>query len=229
MKILRVDEKGKLWLSHKAAIADPWQEARAKFAEGTRHKGKVVRLQPFGAFIELEPGIDGLCHTSDLTYKSIEHPEEVVKVGDEIDVVIAGVDDGTRKIKLHPAPPPGEEDEPRQKVAPHKVVRVAVQSAESAGLVVRVLGSTGRASRGFIPAGHTGTERGTDLRKQFPAGTKLEAKVIEIDPRRGEAKLSLRALKEDGEKAAYNEYRQKVAKASKFGTLGDLLMAAKKA
>ena len=111
---------------------------------------------------------------------------------------------------------------------PHKPVKVAVVAAESAGLVVRVVGLTGRQSRGFVPAGQTGTERGTDLRKHFPPGIRLEAKVIEIDPRRGEAKLSLRAFKEDTEKAAYNEYRASVAKASKFGTLGDLLANASK-
>lgn len=223
VKVLKVDDKGKLWLSHKAAIPDPWAEVKAKYAVGSRHKGKVARLQPFGAFVELEPGVDGLVHTSDLSFKPIEHPSELVNVGDEIDIVVASLDDGGRKIKLHPAPPAEEENEPKQRVAPHKSVRVAVVSAETAGLVVRILGMTGRQARGFIPAGHTGTARGTDLRKHFPVGTKLDVKVLEIDPRRGEPKLSIRALKEDTEKAAYNEYRASVAKASKFGTLGDLL------
>ena len=81
---------------------------------------------------------------------------------------------------------------------------------------------TGRSARGFIPAGQTGTERGTDLRKSFPVGTQLEAKIVDIDPRRGEAKLSIRALKDDRERAAFSEYRQQVAKASKFGTFADL-------
>jgi small subunit ribosomal protein S1 len=228
VKILRVDEKGKLWLSHKAATVDPWQEAMKTYAQGTRHKGKVLRLLPFGAFIELAPGVEGLLHTSDLSYKRIEHPKDVLKENEEIDVVVADVERGSHKIALHPAPPPGEENEPRQKVVPHKAVKIAVVAAESAGLVVRVIGLTGRQSRGFIPAGHTGTERGTDLRKHFPPGMRLDAKVIEIDPRRGEAKLSLRAFKEDTEKAAYNEYRASVAKASKFGTLGDLLANAAK-
>jgi small subunit ribosomal protein S1 len=223
VKILRVDDKGKLWLSHKAAITDPWQEAMKTFAQGTRHKGKVLRLLPFGAFIELAPGIEGLLHTADLSFKRIEHPSEVLKENEEIDVVVADIDRGSHKIALHLGPPAGEEDEPRQRIVPHKGVKIAVVAAESAGLVVRVLGVTGRHARGFIPAGHTGTERGTDLRKHFPPGTRLEAKVLEIDPRRGEAKLSLRALKEDTEKAAYQEYRASVAKASKFGTLGDLL------
>lgn len=226
VKVLRVDDKDKLWLSHKAATADPWQEAMKTYSAGTRHKGKVMRLLPFGAFIELAPGVEGLLHTADLSFKRIEHPKDVLTEGQEIDVVVADLERGSKKIALHPAPPEGEENEPRQKVVPHKSIKVAVVSAESAGLVVRVIGLTGRHSRGFIPAGHTGTERGTDLRKHFPAGTRLDAKVIEIDPRRGEAKLSLRALKEDSEKAAYNEYRASVAKASKFGTLGDLLAKA---
>jgi ribosomal protein S1 len=228
VKVLRVDDKGKLWLSHKAAIADPWQEAMKTYAQGTRHVGKVLRLLPFGAFIELAPGIEGLLHTADLSYRRIEHPSELLKEGDDIDVVVADIDRGSHKIALHPGPPPGEENEPKQRIIPHKGVKIAVVAAESAGLVVRVIGVTGRHGRGFIPAGHTGTERGTDLRKHFPPGTRLEAKVLEIDPRRGEAKLSLRALKEDTEKAAYNEYRASVAKASKFGTLGDLLANAKK-
>jgi small subunit ribosomal protein S1 len=228
VKILRVDDKDKLWLSHKAATVDPWQEAMKTYGAGTRHKGKVMRLLPFGAFIELAPGIEGLLHTQDLSYKRIEHPKDVLKEGEEIDVVVADLERGTKKIALHPAPPEGEENEPKQRIVPHKGVKVAVVAAESAGLVVRVIGLTGRHSRGFIPAGHTGTERGTDLRKHFPPGMRLEAKVIEIDPRRGEAKLSLRALREDSEKAAYHEYRASVAKASKFGTLGDLLANATK-
>jgi len=223
VKILRVDDKGKLWLSHKAAVTDPWQEAMKTFSQGTRHKGKVLRLLPFGAFIELAPGIEGLLHMADLSLKRIDHPKDVLKEDQELDVVVADIDRGSHKIALHPAPPPGEENEPRQRIVPHKGVQVAVVAAESAGLVVRVIGVTGRHARGFIPAGHTGTERGTDLRKHFPPGTRLEAKVLEIDPRRGEAKLSLRALKEDSEKAAYQEYRASIAKASKFGTLGDLL------
>ncbi|WP_437315329.1 S1 RNA-binding domain-containing protein [Sorangium sp. So ce385] len=102
-------------------------------------------------------------------------------------------------------------------------MKVAVTQVTEGGLVVRVLGTTGRAARGFIPAGHTGTQRGTDLRKEFPIGTQFDAKVIEVDPRRGEAKLSIRALKEDAEKQAYQQYRAGVAREAKFGTFADLM------
>ena len=223
VKVLRVDEKGKLWLSRKAAVADPWDAVKQKYAVGSRHKGKVARLQPFGAFIELEPGVDGLIHTADLSLKPIAHPNEILKPGDELDVVVASCDGASHKIGLHPAPPPGEEEEPRQRIQPHKPVKCVVAQITEGGLVVRILGVTGRSARAFIPAGHTGTARGSDLRKEFPLGTKLEAKVLEIDPRRGEAKLSVRALKDDAEKQAYQQYRAGVAREAKFGTFADLL------
>ncbi|WP_437598034.1 S1 RNA-binding domain-containing protein [Sorangium sp. So ce590] len=223
VKVVRVDDKGKLWLSRKAATVDPWDAVKDKYAVGTRHKGKIARLQPFGAFIELEPGIDGLVHTADLSMKPIQHPNEVVNVGDEVDVVVASCDAAGRRIGLHPAPPEGEESEPRQRVQQGKAVKVAVTQVTEGGLVVRVLGATGRAARGFIPAGHTGTQRGTDLRKEFPIGAQFDAKIIEVDPRRGEAKLSIRALKEDAEKHAYQQYRAGVAREAKFGTFADLM------
>ena len=222
VKVMKIDDKGKLWLSHKATTADPWDAVKEKYAVGTRHKGKIARLQPFGAFIELEPGIDGLCHTADIGPRAVEHPSEAVKVGDEIDVVVSSCDAGAHKIGLHPALPAGE-DEPRQRVQQYKSVKVVVVGVTEAGLTVRILGVTGRAARGFIPAGHTGTARGTDLRKDFPPNMKLDAKVLEIDPRRGEAKLSIRALKEDAEKQAYQAYRSGVAREAKFGTFADLM------
>ncbi len=223
VKVVKIDEKGKLWLSRKALIADPWDSVKERYPVGSRHKGKVARLQPFGAFIELEPGVDGLIHTPDLTHKPIQHPQEVVKIGDEIEIMVMSSDPQNHKIGLHPAPPEGEDGGIRQRVMPHKTVKVAVVQAAEAGLTVRVLGVTGRASRGFIPAGHTATTRGTDLRKEFPVGTQLEAKVLEIDPRRGEVKLSIRALKEDAEKQAYQQYRAGVAREAKFGTFADLM------
>jgi small subunit ribosomal protein S1 len=223
VKVTRIDDKGKIWLSRRAAIPDPWVEVAKKYGTGTKHVGKVVRLQPFGAFIELEPGIDGLIHTADLSIKRIEDPGEVVKVGDSIDVVVASVDPGAHKIGLHPAPSGAAEGETPQRVQLHKPVKCAVVAVEAGGLVVRILGATGRHARGFITAAATGTPRGTELRKPFPVGTQLDAKVIEIDPKRGEVKLSIKALREDTERNAYQQYRAQVKQEAKFGTFADLL------
>jgi len=222
VKITKIDEKGKIWLSRKALLEDPWGEAKEKYAPGKRVTGKITRLEPFGAFVELEEGLDGLIHVADLSMTRIEHPEEVLKVGQDCDVVVHSFDYRSRKIALHPAPPPEQADEPRQKVTRGATVKAEVIRGEGPGVVVRLLGVTGRAARGFIPAGQTGTSRGTDLRKHFRPGSVIEAKIVDVDPRRGEPKLSIRGLKDDEERRAHKEYRQKLKAEGGFGTLGDL-------
>ncbi len=222
VKILKIDERGKLWLSKKATEPDPWEALRTRFAVGTRHTGKIVRIEAFGAFVQLDEGQDGLIHIADLSLKRIERCEDVVKLGQELEVVVADVDLAKKRIGLHPAPPADEADI-HQKVAPHKSIKVKIVLHETGGLLVRIIGMSGRKARGFIPAGQTGTPRGTDLRKLFPVGSEHEVKVVEIDPRRGDAKLSIKGLKEDTEKAAYSDYKKQVAKEAKFGTFADLL------
>ena len=225
VKILKIDEKGKIWLSHKALIEDPWAAAREKYAPGSRHEGKVLRLLDFGAFVELEPGVEGLIHVADLSLNRIEHPKEVLNEGQDLDVVVHRFDPRDKKIGLHPAPPPERADEPAQKIAKGAVVKVEIIKHEAAGLIVRILGVTGRAARGFLPAGQTGTPRGTDLKKSFKLGSEIDAKVIDVDPRRHEPKLSVKALAEDEERRAHKEYRQALQREGGFGTLGDLLSA----
>ncbi len=223
VQITKIDEKGKIWLSRKALIEDPWAEAKAKYCSGSKHTGKVARLEDFGAFISLEQGIDGLIHVADLAFERIEHPSKVLTVGQDVDVVVHNFDNKYKRIALHLAPTGDRANEEYQKVTRGASIQVEVVKAESAGIVVRVLGATGRAARGFVPAGQTGTQRGTDLRKHFKAGSVLKVKVLDVDPRRGEPKLSVRALAEDEERSAHREYRKALQKEGGFGTLGDLL------
>ena len=208
VKILEIDDRGKIWLSRKALVEDPWGVARKQYAPGTRHKGKVVKLERFGAFVALESGIDGLLHISDLSFDRIDHPKDVLTDGQELEVVVHYFDARSKKIGLHLAPPPEQAGEAPQRVSKNALVKVAVVKGESAGLIVRILGATGRAARGFVPAGQTGTPRGTDLRKAFKVGTLLDTKVVEVDPRSGEPKLSIRGFKEDEERRAHREYRK---------------------
>jgi len=225
VKITKIDERGKIWLSRKALIDDPWAQAKQKYAQGSVHKGKVVRLEKFGAFIELEPGVEGLLHVSDLSLERIEHPEDVLKLDQEIDVIVHHFDPRSKKLTLHPAPPPERASEAPQKIVRNALVKAEVIKGEAAGVLVRLLGVTGRAARGFIPGAQTGTARGTDLRKVFKPGTILDLKVLDLDPRNGEPKLSLRGFKEDEERRAHKEYRAKLKAEGGFGTLGDLLKA----
>jgi len=222
VQITKIDEKGKIWLSRKALVDDPWSSVREKYSAWSRHQGTVTGLENFGAFIELEPGIEGLLHVADMSFDPIEHPSEKVKVGDKIDVLVAHLDGRNRKLALHLAPAPEQADESPQKIMRNAIVKVEVVKIEATGLVVRVLGVSGRSARGYIPAGQTGTPRGTELRKSFKLGGKIDAKILDLDPRRGEPKLTIRGLAEDEERRAAKEYRQKMKAESSFGTLGDL-------
>jgi small subunit ribosomal protein S1 len=96
--ILNLDvQDKKISLGMKQLEPDPWSNLIAKYPVGTRHTGTVRNLTNFGVFVELEPGVDGLVHISDLSWtKKIRHPGEIVKKGEKIDVVILGIDTDQR-------------------------------------------------------------------------------------------------------------------------------------
>ncbi|ALB46256.1 bifunctional 4-hydroxy-3-methylbut-2-enyl diphosphate reductase/30S ribosomal protein S1 [Clostridium beijerinckii] len=101
VKIIGLDKEAKkLSLSIKELVAKPWDNAKEKYPEGSIVLGKVVRLNDFGAFVELEPGVDGLVHISKISHNRIEHPSEVLKIGEEIKAKILSVDEENKRISL---------------------------------------------------------------------------------------------------------------------------------
>ena len=100
--ILHVDkDKGRVALGMKQKESNPWEEIERKYPTGTRVRGKIVNLVPYGAFIELEPGIEGLIHVSEMSWvKNVTDPNEVVKKGDEVEAVVLGVQKEEGKISL---------------------------------------------------------------------------------------------------------------------------------
>ncbi|MCE5219729.1 MAG: bifunctional 4-hydroxy-3-methylbut-2-enyl diphosphate reductase/30S ribosomal protein S1 [Clostridium sp.] len=101
VKIIGLDKEAKrLSLSIKELMDKPWDNAKEKYPEDSIVLGKVVRLNDFGAFIELEPGVDGLVHISKISHNRIEHPSEVLKVGEEIKAKILSVDEENKRISL---------------------------------------------------------------------------------------------------------------------------------
>ena len=100
---IKTDAKGeeRISLSRRALLKDPWLEEAARLQPGTRRKGRVVRLESFGAFIELAPGVDGLLHVSELGGgKAIRHPREAVRVGESLEVAVKTVEPERRRIAL---------------------------------------------------------------------------------------------------------------------------------
>ncbi|HCJ12093.1 MAG: 30S ribosomal protein S1 [Verrucomicrobia bacterium GWF2_51_19] len=100
--ILEVDsERERVSLGLKQIHANPWENIESKYPIGSRVKGKVVNLVPYGAFVELEDGVEGLVHVTELSWtKRINKPSEVLKVGDEIEAVVLGIQKDEQKISL---------------------------------------------------------------------------------------------------------------------------------
>ena len=101
-KILKMDvEKGKISLGIKQKKDNPWETVDNRYKVGQKYHGKVKNLMDFGAFVELEEGVEGLVHISDLSWaRNIKHPSEVVKTGDSIDIVVKEIDKEKKRISL---------------------------------------------------------------------------------------------------------------------------------
>lgn len=235
----KAKHKERITLSMRARQEDPWKAALEEFKEGARFKGKVMRLQPFGAFVELKPGIDGLIHVSAMSERRIAHPRDVLKVGEEVEVQVEKVDADEKKVGLRlvkdgqlvgQAAPVEKSDsshagatasEPKVHVPRPKVGTIVmgkVDRIESFGVFVSFPGG-----KGLIPASETGTERGTDLRKTFKMGQELKAEIIEIE-RGDKLRLSMTAALRTEERNDMNEWKksQKTGGGAKgFGTLAD--------
>lgn len=234
----KAKHKERITLSMRSRQEDPFKAALATIKEGDRLQGKVVRLQAFGAFVELRPGVDGLVHISALSDRRIAHPRDVVQVGETIWVVVEKIDPnekriGLRKISEEEAqrPPeerpaaeakaarPAEPQAPRPKVG--QVVVGKVDRIEPYGVFLVFPGG-----KGLIPAAETGTDRGTDLRKHFSLGQEVKVAILDIDAS-GKIRLSITAAERAEERAELDAW-QKSQKPSSgggkgFGTLADLL------
>ncbi|HZM27123.1 MAG TPA: 30S ribosomal protein S1 [Gemmatimonadales bacterium] len=180
--VLKVDEtEEKISLGMKQTEQDPWMVLPNKYPVGTRIQGKVRNLTSFGAFVELEPGIDGLIHISDMSWtKRVQHPSEVVKKGDSVDVVVLNIDAENKRISLGLKQ---AEEDPWLRIGESYPVgtnmRAKVVRLMDKGVVVDL----GNDLEGFVPMSQLGTEQvvenPADVVKE---GQPLEVQVLEVDP-----------------------------------------------
>jgi small subunit ribosomal protein S1 len=100
--ILHIDrEKNKIALSLKHKTPSPWQNIEAKYPKDSRHQGEVVNIMPYGAFVKLEPGIEGLVHISEMSWiKRIADPKEIVQIGDKVEVQVLNINHDKKEISL---------------------------------------------------------------------------------------------------------------------------------
>jgi small subunit ribosomal protein S1 len=203
--ILSLDkENKKTSLGIKQLEPDPWLTLTQKYPVGSRHKGVVRNLTNFGVFVELEQGVDGLVHISDLSWtKKIRHPGEIVKKGDEIDVVILSVDVDQRRISLghkqiqdNPWDTFGEKYSVATEVE-GKIVRIIEK-----GVIVELpLGVDG-----FVPVSQLATTQVKNIAEKFKVGDVLPLRVLEFDKDSKKIVLSVVEALKGKESAIVAEY-----------------------
>ncbi len=193
------DEK-KISLGVKQLAEDPWADITERYPIGSKHKGVIRNLTNFGVFVELEPGIDGLIHVSDLSWtEKVEHPNEVVKKDQEIEVVILGVDFENRRITLGHKQ---TQENPWEQYA-----REYAPGTEVEGTVVK---TTDRGAFVELPLGVDAfLSLAKSVEEELKEGDKVEAFVFEFDE--ANRNITLSQLDSDQKKAK----TKKVKKAPK--------------
>jgi len=197
--ILSLDkEEKKISLGIKQLEPDPWESLMQKYPVGSRHTGIARNLTNFGVFVELEPGVDGLVHISDLSWtKKIRHPGEVVKKGEKLEVIVLGVDVEQRKISLGHKQ---VEDNPWTHFEKLYAVGIITQ-----GKVVRIIEKGLIAELpehvdGFVPSTQLATTKIKNVANHFPIDEFIPLKVIEFDRENKKIVLSaIAALKDKSE------------------------------
>jgi small subunit ribosomal protein S1 len=195
--VLRVDEEEKkISLGMKQTEEDPWLALPAQYPPATKITGIVRNLTSFGAFVEVEPGIDGLVHISDMSWtRRVQHPSEIVRKGEEVEVVVLNIDPEQKRISLG-LKQTGEDPW-------YELAQQYVPGTEAAGGVVRLLDKgvvvdLGQDVEGFVPISHLGVEEELeDPAAKFVEGDQLDLKVIESDPINRRIVLSVTELSDE--------------------------------
>lgn len=223
-------ETKKLSLSMKAIQKDPWDDAAEHFKPGSVVTGTVSRLQPFGAFVELALGIEGLLHVSQISHRRIHHPKEVVNVGDRVECKVLELDREKKRISLSlkelntDGLPPAVEGG----VGEGKILDGIIDKIEPFGIFIRLPDN----KKGLLPNAELNVPRGSDLSRTYPLESTLQVMVQSVDST-GRIRLSQKAIEQHRQQQEYQEYRQQSAQEEKrqegFGTsLGALLNKFKK-
>ena len=232
VKVLRVDEATqKISLGLKQLLDDPWHKVPTTYEVGQVRTGRVTRVAEFGAFVEMEPGIEALAHASTFAptgraggwAKSIAvgmtGPFEILSIDPaQKRIGVALVDDtSSRAAGATPV---------QDAIVPGAIVTGKVERHEKFGVFVFL--SPGRT--GLIPLAETGVDRGGDVVKAFPVGSEVEVAVLEVDPTGRRIRLSKRAVAEQREQSELREYTASADATTtpSMGSLADKLKGALK-
>jgi small subunit ribosomal protein S1 len=213
--ILDIDEgHRRISLGLKQVGPNPWELVRINHPVGSRIHGKIKSVTDFGVFVEIEEGIDGLVHISDLHWtKKVKHPSELYKKGDEVDAVVLGVDVENERVSLgikQAAANPWTTLAQRHPVGTRILGKVT--SVTDFGVFVEIE----EGIEGLIHISQLSNERVEKPSALFQVGKEVEAEVIHIDPREHKVGLSIKALRRSEERAEMEAYLRREREEARF-------------
>ena len=228
VKVLHFDrEKEKVSLGLKQVLPDPWNSVLEKYPTGSRTKGKVVNVTDYGVFVELEEGIEGLVHISELTWsKKMKHPSKLVRIGDEVEVMVLDCDPVKRRISLgmkQVEPNPWTLIEERYPVGTKVVGRV--KTVTDFGIFI----GFEEGVDGLVHVSEISwTKKIRHPSEFYKKGQEVEAVVLNIDSRNERFSLGIKQLTPDPWKDVARRYRKgeivdgKVTNVTDFGAFVEL-------
>ena len=193
--ILTLDkEKKRISLGMKQMEPNPWQEIEEKYPIGVEVIGTIRNLTDFGAFIELEDGVDGLIHISDLSWKKIKHPSEVLKKKDEVKTIVLNIDKESCRISLGVKQ---LQSDPWDDIAKDYSIGMEVE-----GTIIKITGfgvfaEFGDGLEGLIHITQLGSKNVSEPEKGVKIGEKIKAKIVKVDTSNKKIALSIKAYEEN--------------------------------
>jgi small subunit ribosomal protein S1 len=227
VQVLKFDkEKQRISLGRKQLLTDPWASVPERFPAGTRVKGKIVGVTDYGAFVQIEPGVEGLVHVSEMSWsKRTKHPSKIVKVGDEAEVVVLDLKIDQRRISLglkQTLPDPWEAAAEKYPVG--TVVSGRIRNLADFGAFVEIE----EGMEGLIHISDVSwTERIKHPSEKFKKGDTVQAKVLKVDSENRRLSLGIKQVNDIwanwfAEHKIGDLIRGKVARTTDFGAFVEL-------
>jgi small subunit ribosomal protein S1 len=227
VQILKFDkEKQRISLGRKQLLPDPWATVPERFPTGARLQGKIVGVTDYGAFVQIEPGVEGLVHVSEMSWsKHVKHPSKIVKVGDEVEVVVLEVKTEQRRISLglkQTLPDPWEQAAEKYPVG--SLVNGRVRNLADFGAFVEIE----EGMEGLIHISDVSwTERIKHPSEKFKKGDKIEARVLKVDSQNRRLSLGIKQVNDIwanwfAEHKIGEVLKGKVARTTDFGAFVEL-------
>jgi small subunit ribosomal protein S1 len=194
VKVLKLDpEKERISLGLKQVEPDPWDTVVAGLAPGETLSGRVVRLADFGAFVEVQPGVEGLLPISEISWKRIHHPSETLSEGDVVRVKVLRVSPDDRKLSLSLKQAAGDPWENASfRYAPKSLVDATVRSVTDFGAFVELEEGV----EGLVHISELADRRVNNVEEVLKVGDRQQFRVLDIDPEQRRIRLSLRQVAE---------------------------------